>query len=168
MVSINRRTFELLYDEHWSKVYAICYNNLRDSEAARELVQDIFRSLWERRDDLQIADCGRYLIRAAKLKTFEYIRNKVSQQKHLESSLQNASMSINCTEEQVHFNELKSQVNTLVDTLPPQCKRVFKLSREQGLSNRDIANQLLISERAVEYHITKALGVLKISLSAFL
>jgi len=167
-VRINRRTFELLYEEYWSKVYAICYNNLRDSEAARELVQDIFRSVWERRDDLQITDCGRYLIRAAKLKTFEYIRNKVSQQKHLENSLQSVSTSINSTEEQVHFNELKSQVNTLVDTLPPQCKRVFKLSREQGFSNRDIAGQLLISERAVEYHITKALGVLKMSLSAFL
>ncbi|MBE9586431.1 RNA polymerase sigma-70 factor [Mucilaginibacter sp. JRF] len=167
-LNINRQTFEQLYEEHWSKVYAICYNNLRDSEAARELVQDIFRSLWERRDELQLTDAGRYLVRAAKLKTFEYIRNKVNQQKHLDIKMQTVNTTVNCTEQQVLYNELKSQVNTLVDTLPPQCKRVYKLSREQGLSNRDIAEQLLISERAVEYHITKALGVLKMSLSAFL
>lgn len=167
-VRINRQTFELLYDEHWGKVYGICYNNLRDVEAARELVQDIFRSLWERREELQITDIGRYLVRAAKLKTFEYIRNKVSQQKHIETKLKTIATYTNGTEEQVLYNDLKSQVNTAVDTLPPQCKKVYKLSREQGLSNRDIANQLLISERAVEYHITKALGVLRINLSSFL
>lgn len=158
----------MLYEEYWSKVYSICYNNLRDAEAAKELVQDIFRSLWERRDELQITDAGRYLVRGAKFKTFEYIRNKVSQQNHLETKLQTVATNTNDTEEQVLYNELKSQVNTVVDTLPPQCKRVYKLSREQGLSNRDIANQLFISERAVEYHITKALGTLRMSLSGFL
>jgi RNA polymerase sigma factor (sigma-70 family) len=55
----------------------------------------------------------------------------------------------------------------LVETLPAKCKSVFKMSREQGLSNREIASVLLISERAVEHHITKALKTLKANLAHF-
>lgn len=164
---IDKNTFETIYNMYWEKVYAVCYNNIREIEPAREMVQDIFKSLWERKDDLQLENVNNYLIRSAKFKTFEYIRNKVSQQKHICSKYEGCSMSSNCTEERVLFNNLKEKVNILVDTLPCQCKRVYKMSREQGLSNKEIATALLISERAVEYHITKALGVLRLNLSNY-
>ncbi len=152
---------------YWEKVYAVCYNNIREIEPAREMVQDIFKSLWERRHELELENVNNYLIRSAKFKTFEYIRNKVSQQKHICSKFEGCAMSSNCTEERVLFNNLKEKVNILVDTLPCQCKRVYKMSREQGLSNKEIASSLLISERAVEYHITKALSVLRLNLSGY-
>jgi len=131
------------------------------------MVQDIFKSLWERREKLELENVGNYLIRAAKFKTFEYIRNKVSQQKHLCIKHQECSYASNCTEERVHYNNLREKVNVLVDTLPCQCRRVYKMSREEGLSNKEIASALLISERAVEYHITKALSVLRLNLSGY-
>ena len=65
------------------------------------------------------------------------------------------------------FNNLKEQVNVLVDTLPCQCKRVYKMSREQGLNNKEIASALLITERAVEYHIAKALQMLRANLTPY-
>jgi len=162
---IDRKTFETVYNLYWEKVYAVCYNGIREVEPAREMVQDIFKSLWERRDELELDNVKNYLIRAAKFKTFDYIRDKGSQQKHLCSKYQDCPNSSNCTEELVLFNNLQEKVNILVDTLPCQCKRVFKMSREQGLTNREIASSLLISERAVEYHISKALGVLRSNLS---
>lgn len=146
------------------KVYAICYNNIREIEPAKEMVQDIFKSLWERRDDLELENVNNYLIRAAKFKAFEYIRNKISRQKHLCQKYEGCSYSSNCTEEHILFNNLKEKVNILVDTLPCQCKRVYKMSREHGLTNKEIASALLITERAVEYHITKALSVLRLNL----
>lgn len=152
---------------YWEKVYAICYNNIREVEPAKEMVQDIFKSLWERREHLELENVNNYLVRSAKLKTFEYIRNKVSQQKHICQKAQECSYSSNCTEEKVLFNNLKEKVNLLVDTLPCQCRKVFKMSREQGLSNKEIASALLITERAVEYHITKALSVLRLNLSSY-
>ena len=167
VIKIDKYSFEKLYDLYWEKVFAVCYNNIGDVECAKEMVQDIFKSLWERRDELELQKVENYLLRAAKFKAFEYIRNKVSRQKHNELQLLGCSFSSNCTEEQILFNNLKEKVDILVDTLPCQCKKVYKMSREQGMNTREIAGLLQISERAVEYHITKAMGRLKDGLSSY-
>ncbi|RZK20887.1 MAG: RNA polymerase sigma-70 factor [Pedobacter sp.] len=158
-------TFEKAYELYWEKVFAVCYNNIKEVEPAKGMVQDIFKSLWERRAELELDNIEHYIIRAAKFKTFEFIRNKKSRQKHNEFQMMECSTANNCTEEQILFNDLKEKVDDLVDTLPCQCKRVFKMSREQGMSNKEIASLLTISERAVEYHITKAMSKLKIGLT---
>lgn len=165
--SINRKTFENAYHNYWEKVYAVCYNNIRDVEVAKEMVQDIFKSLWERRAELELENVERYLVRSAKLKAFEFIRNKTTRQKIDEFNYQGCVNSRNCTEEQILFNNLKENVDLLVDSLPCQCKKVYKMSREDGLSNREIAEKLTISERAVEYHITRAMSTLKLKLAVF-
>jgi len=162
---INRASFESLYNDHWEQVYAVCYNSIRDAEVAREMVQDVFKSLWERREELQLNNAEHYLIRAAKFKTFEYFRNKAIQQKAGELASIGCPHSSNCTEEKVLFNELCVRVNSVVDGLPCQCKRVYKMSREQGMLNREIASELMISERAVEMHISKALSSLRLKLA---
>lgn len=160
-LKIDKSTFEQIYQLYWEKVYAVCYNNIREVEPAKEMVQDIFKSLWERRAELQITDVQRYLMRSAKFKAFEYIRNKVSQEKHVCIKFQDCSTSSNCTEEKIFYNNLNEKVNILVDTLPCQCKRVFLMSKEGGLSNKEIATSLSITERAVQYHINKALSMLR-------
>lgn len=164
---INKETFEKIYNLYWERVYAVCYNNIREVEPSREMVQDIFKSLWERRHSLQLYTVENYLIRSAKFKTFEYIRNKVSRQQHIEYNTRQHCLSTNCTEEHVMFNNLREKVKILVDRLPCQCKRVYRMSRDEGYTNKEIASALFISERAVEYHITKALATLRTSLSSF-
>ncbi|MET1055565.1 MAG: sigma-70 family RNA polymerase sigma factor [Pedobacter sp.] len=166
-VRIDKETFETAYNLYWEKVYAVCYNQIREVEPAKGMVQDIFRSLWERRETLKLDKIDHYLIRSAKFKAFEYLRNKVSRQKHIGLKLQTDCFSSNCTEERILYNSLQEKVNGLVDTLPCQCKRVYKMSREDGLANKEIASILLISERAVEYHITKATSMLKLKLSHY-
>lgn len=167
-VRITQDSFEAIYKCHWKQVYAICFNNLKETEPAKELVQDIFKSLWERREELELENVGHYLIRAAKLKTFEYIRNKVNRQQHLENKQRAVFSSTNCTEEQVLYKDLQEKVGEVVETLPSQCQKVYKMSREKGMSNKEIACSLVISERAVEYHISRAMSTLKMRLSYFL
>jgi len=167
LTRIDQASFERAYDLYWEKIFAVCYNNIKELEPAKGMVQDIFKSLWERRDELELQNVEHYLVRAAKFKVFEYIRNKVNRQKHNEFQAMDCRVASNCTEEQVLFNDLKEKVNLLVDTLPCQCKRVYKMSREQGMSNKEIAGMLYISERAVEYHITKAMSRLKVGLASY-
>jgi RNA polymerase sigma-70 factor (family 1) len=168
-IRIDEITFKELYQLHWERVFAVCYNNLQDVEVAKGMVQEIFKSLWERRQELEIkVSVERYLLRAAKLKVFEHLRNTKVRREHIQHIRMLECSSAHCTENDVMYNSLKEKVSGLVDTLPNQCRKVFKLSREQGLSNREISQSLLISERAVEYHITRALSTLKANLTEYL
>ncbi len=160
--------FEDIYNLHWRKVYAVCLFHVKDDELAQDFVQDIFKSLWERRHHLEIkGEYENYLVRAAKLKVFEHIRNEEIKRKHQENIKSNASFLENTTEEQISVSELSHKIGALVELLPPQCNRVFNLSRFRGLSNKEIASALSITEKAVEYHITKALGLLRKNLKEF-
>ena len=87
---INKDSFEQIYLQYWEGMFAFCIKNIQDEEVAKEIVQEVFKSLWERRDDLRLLEVERYLIRAVKLKTFEYIRNKVTRQHHLENIINTA------------------------------------------------------------------------------
>ncbi|GAB3250998.1 RNA polymerase sigma-70 factor [Larkinella harenae] len=165
---IDEQSFRDIYGRHWESVFAVCYNNLRDAEVSKGMVQDIFKSLWERRDELEITvSIERYLLRSAKFKVFEYLRNSKIRQEYTQEAISRAYTADNGTENDIFYNSLKEKINGLVETLPCQCRNVFKMSREQGLSNKEIAISLLISERAVEYHITRALSTLRANLSEY-
>lgn len=132
------------------------------------MVQDIFKSLWERRKHLLIEQSIEfYLMRSAKLKVCEYIRNKVTASRHLEEIKADYCDADHCTEKQIAYDDLSQQLNILVDTLSCQCRKVYRLSRVEGLSNKEVASALLISEKAVEYHLNKAMTLLRTGLVAY-
>jgi RNA polymerase sigma-70 factor (family 1) len=161
-IHVNHATFEQLFERYWKRMYAFAVKITTDEEDAKEIVQDIFKSLWERREALNIQDAERYLLRSVKLKTMEYIRNKSTRQRHHDVILNTAQ--IEYEDQQVEWKELNGKVHALVEALPKQCKNVFKMSREEGLTNKEIAGLLFISERAVEYHISKAVSTLRLAL----
>lgn len=164
--TINKASFEQIYLQHWEGMFAYCLKNIQDEDLAKEIVQEVFKSLWERREKLEINEVDRYLIRSVKLKTFEYIRNRQTRQQHHEKiSIQTQT---HYSEDHLVTDELSIQITKLINNLPKQCKNVFNMSRNQGLTNKEIARQLYISERAVEYHISKALHTLRIELDKYI
>lgn len=161
--------FETAYNLYWKKLYSICYKSLEDSEIAKDLVQDIFISLWERQEELVINDSlEKYLVRAAKFKVFEYIRNKVGHETKLETlSYYQTLEPTNSGQELVEYKELQVSINSAISMLPEHCKKVFLQSRIEGLKNKEIAQALQVTERTVEYHMTKALSLLRIRLKEY-
>ncbi len=156
------KEFKAVYDAYWEKVYAVCYNNTRNVELSQDMTQEIFTSVWERRESLSIhTSMEHYLVRAAKLKIAEYYRNKSNREKHLKCFSRDFCTSAQCTKEDVDYSLLVQRLGLLVDELPCRCQQVFRMSREDGMTNKQIARELDISQRAVEYHISKALGFLK-------
>ncbi|MEM6265269.1 MAG: sigma-70 family RNA polymerase sigma factor [Bacteroidota bacterium] len=157
-----KKGFEWLYNTFWEKVFTVCYHSTEDLELSREMTQDIFKSIWQRRDSLEIwKSHEHYLVRAAKLKVAEHFRNQTIRKKHYTLATQNYQEAANSTEQDVNYTLLVEELNILVEQLSPQCKKVFKMSREHGMSNKEIATDLQVSERAVEYHISKALNFLR-------
>lgn len=161
-------TFEQTYRNCWKSVFGIIFHYTQDEEIAEEISQDLFASLWERREKIIIrTTVEQYLNRAAKLEAFDYLRTSNSHREHINFALQNLNSSRNCTEEQVLFNELNGNLNLLLDELPHRCREVYHLSQEQGMNNKAIAAALMISEKTVEYHLYKAFSFLRNNLQEF-
>lgn len=165
---MDERSFEQTYRNCWKSVFGIIFHYTQDEEIAEEISQDLFASLWERREKITIkTTIEQYLNRAAKLEAFEYLRTSNSHREHINCALKNLCGSRNCTEEQVFFNELSGSLNLLIDELPCRCREVYRLSQEQGMNNKAIAALLVITEKTVEYHLYKALSFLRNNLQEF-
>ncbi|MEM1357290.1 MAG: RNA polymerase sigma-70 factor [Bacteroidota bacterium] len=165
---LSRKAFADLYNQHWERTLAVCYHGTENVELAKEMTQDIFKSIWERRATLEVhTSYERYLVRAAKLKLAEHYRNQATRKKHLTLATTGLPTASNTTEEDVNYSLLNEELNALVEQLAPQCQRVFQMSRGEGLTNKEIAQQLGVSQRAVEYHISNALAFLRKRLSNY-
>ncbi|GAA4807939.1 RNA polymerase sigma-70 factor [Olivibacter ginsenosidimutans] len=159
---INEQVFEQLYRNYWQKVFGTCLYFIRDEEVAAELVQEIFKSLWERRANFQInGPMEHYLVRSAKLKVLEYLRTETRRTSHLNHFSITQEQKASTTDRYIESRELNQQVQLLIGQLSPQCRTIYYYSREQGLSNKEIAEKLQISVKTVEYHISKALHFLR-------
>lgn len=162
LLQIDEETFALIYAKFWKKLYYLCYQKLNDKDLAQDMVHDLFESIWERRNTLVISDSiEKYLVKSVKYKISGYFRERIQQERNLEESLLYAKEAEAVTEKQVAFSFLSRELNTLVDELPERCRLIYRLSRERGLNNRQIASSLLVSEKTVENQITKALSYIR-------
>lgn len=154
--------FEEIYRLYFKMVYGICYSTTQNKDLSQNMTQDIFLSLWKRRENLQIkVPIKYYLARAAKLTLMEYYRTQKTHNKHKKIIEQRYTEEDNSTEDSILFNELQQEVNSLVEKLPKRGRSIFKLSREKGMTNKEIAKTLDISEKGVEYHMTKTISQLR-------
>lgn len=160
--------FEQVYNLYWKLIYGLCRSYTSDPESSKELVQEIFESLWKNRNKLTVdKSIENYLIKSAKLKAFQFIRNKALRNEKLNHERIEYRQESNDTEDQVNLNTLTQRVASLVSLLPDQAKKVYLLSREKGLKNREIALKLSISPKTVENHLTKSLNYLRKNLPEY-
>ncbi|SEK78124.1 RNA polymerase sigma-70 factor [Parapedobacter koreensis] len=159
---LDETAFRLLFDLYWKRLLAFCQHHTHDDDAAMDMVQDIFCSLWKRRETLQISvSMEYYLFRAARIKISDHFREKFKRTERENCLAEQFCETVNNTEETIYYKDLDHFVDGLVNRLPCRCRQVYTLSRNSGLNIREIAEQLSISEKTVEAHLTKALGFLK-------
>ena len=155
-----------IYKHFWKPLFIASYNILKDKAVCEDIIQNIFLSLWLKRETLVIKESlHSYLHAAVRYQVFRHIKNSASRKilfEELDERLQEPS-----TENNLQQKEISQIVNNLVDALPDQCRTIYKLSREQQLSHKEIADQLHISTKTVENQITIALRKLRTSLNKF-
>jgi RNA polymerase sigma-70 factor (family 1) len=132
---------------------------LRDDDQAKDLVQDVFIDLWNRRQTSDIRILSHYLFRAIKFQVLKQLRNGKIHDHHLK--LAQKVQFANQTEEMLNFEQLEMQLQKAIELLPSRCREVFFLSRYQSLSHKEISAQLNISPKTVEAQISKALSILR-------
>ncbi len=161
----DRDAFARLYRRYWAKVYHFAGLFLTDPMEQEDIVQQVFLHLWDVRSRLDPArGMDGLLFIVTRNAVFKRLRRKgrtetlnellLDQEQDLQTSLE--------------AKEMQGYIDSLVEALPERRREAFRLSREEGLSYKEIAARMGISEKGVERHIRLALQFLKENLPLFL
>jgi RNA polymerase sigma-70 factor (ECF subfamily) len=156
--------FTEIYNRYWEKLFVVANNRLKDESDAEEIVQDVFFSIWKRRKTLELQfTLHTYLSVAVKYQIINHQASLYKQAIHQEVT-EETIQGIDTTCLWFSEKELKQQLALSINKLPEKCRIVFLKSREEGKTNVQIAEELKISEKTVEAHITRAIHNLRGSL----
>ena len=169
MNALDKHSFEKLFKDNFKGMVRFCMMYVKDYETAKELVQDSFISLWEKKDTIDISKPVKsYLASIVYNKSLNYLRDNKKYNKEI-IDFEGLS-SVDCFQkyDAVELEELQININTSINELPEKCKEVFMLSRFENLKYQEIADKLGISIKTVEAQISKALAHLREKLAAYL
>ena len=150
--------FSVLYDRYWDRIFYIAAGKLNDHALAEDVVQDIFTDLWRRRDDLHIeGSTAAYLAVAVKYRVINMQARRQRAERYKKDMATPEATTGQDVEDLLRFKELYQRLAKHIVHLPEKAKIAFKLSRESGLSHKEIARVMHISEKAVEKNIARAI-----------
>lgn len=156
------KAFRELYDALWQPLYVRVYTILRDKQQSEDIVQEVWIDLWQRKDQIANENIEAFLFRAVRFKAYNQYRNSSKRREILQNIFASTTIArVNDVEESIFLQETTEAILKSVDALPPKCKKVFELSRFEGLKNKEISQKLGISQRTVENHISNALKKLR-------
>jgi RNA polymerase sigma-70 factor (family 1) len=164
----DEQAFKQIYLKHWQPLFNGAYHRLGNKEVAKELVQNLFMRLWEKRRESIINHLPNYLNTAIKNSVINYIESVIIQKKYFHHTKTTGYGQAALADNVANFNELNNAIEKAANLLPEKTRHVFQLSRFENLSVREIATSLNISEKAVEYHITQSLKFLRLHLKEYL
>jgi RNA polymerase sigma-70 factor (family 1) len=160
--------FRILCDRYWEPLYKTALYRLGNSADAEDAVQEVFISLWRNRNTIEIKQTlSPYLFSALKYCIIKKIYRKARKGLHTPLSVDE----INCgdsSEEIFRYKELQQIIGKEVSELPERMQQIYRLSREENFSSREISQRLLISEQTVKNTLSVALKKLRIKLFHFL
>ena len=165
------QALNIIYKKHYAYLLNITNGIVQDMETSKDIIQDLFFVLWERRHSLKITKpIKAYLIKSAINRALNFKRNS---DRHKTIPLQGQETweqvkSDLPSDVPVDLEELKELVKLAILKLPPQSKVAFILSRKHNMSYREIASHMKISMKAVEKHLSKALRYLRSALKPYL
>jgi len=164
----NETAFKEIYSRYWKSLFNAAYYRIGSKEAAKELVQNLFLHIWEKRNSLAVNNLQSYLQTSIKNRVINYIESTLVQRKYQQHIRETFSFQSAETEAAVQYNELYMAFEKALQQLPQKTREVFTMSRFEHLSVKEIASRLNISEKAVEYHITSSLKTLRINLKDYI
>jgi RNA polymerase sigma-70 factor, ECF subfamily len=166
---LDRPGFELLFKGEYKGLCFFAMKYVKDIETSREIVQDAFVSLWEKKDTIDLSKQVRsYLSTSVRNKCLNWLRNN--------RKFNNTLLDVEDLPHEIRFDppdrmvmtELSERIETSLDELPEKCREVFRLSRSENLKYNQIAEQLGISVKTVEAQMSKALQHMRTRLAEYL
>ncbi len=163
----NEQAFQVLFRKYYSALCVFARQLLNDSELAEETVQDMFVRIWEKRESLNIeTSVKHYFFRSVRNHCLNQIQHEKIKKQYANMVLESAQSEFDPDQHYIEVG-LVQRIEESIESLPPKRKEIFKLSREQGLKYKEIADTLNISVKTVEAQMGLALKHLREELKEF-
>ena len=165
----NEKAFEELFKTQYPALCGYARKYLEDIDQAEEIVQEMFFNFWQKKETMKInTSLEAYLFRSVRNACLNYLKHlKIQEQYKLANNQE-----IKQKEQEIHDTvvamELEEKIEQIIDQLPPERQKVFKMSRHEELKYKEIAQKLNISIKTVEVQMSKALKFLRMHLSDYL
>ena len=165
----DEKVFEKLFKDHYPVLCGYAKKYINDIDQAEEIVQDMFFNFWQKRDKMDInISVEAYLFRSVRNSCLNYLKHlKVREEHRLATNIE-----LKRKEQEVYDNvvalELQERIDRVIEQLPKERKRIFKMSRYEELKYKEIAERLNLSVKTVEAQMSKALKFLRLQLSDYL
>jgi RNA polymerase sigma-70 factor (ECF subfamily) len=162
----NNAAFEYLFKNYYQRLCGYAARFIDDKDTVEDIIQECFMKIWEKKEILQSISIQSLLFAMIRNGCMDYLRHSAIVEQHHIEYLANieGEERLYCAdftfdpESGTLYRELEEQIRLVIDRLPNRCKDVFIFSRFEGMKNKEIADKLQISLKAVEYHISKALS----------
>ena len=151
--------FTQIYNRYWDKLYYIAYRLLKETNAAEEIVQDVFLALWKNKESLTIHSIDHYLAAMTRYAVYRFL-SKEKQYRIKENNIALMNVAAVC-EIDVDNKILLEIITELSNKLPEKCRLVFQYNKLQDQSLAEVADKLNISQKTAEAHLTKALRIIR-------
>lgn len=162
-------SYVFLFNRYYSGLVVYAKHLLGSETHAEDIVHDIFTSLWEKRETLDVTiSIKSYLFASVRNRCLNHLIHQRVHDEYQEAVLHKGDVSGMLTWDYYVESELSEMIEKAIDKLPPQCRKIFIMSRFEEKTAQEIADNLSISPRTVEKHIEKALRLLRLELQDYL
>ncbi len=158
----DKKALDEIYNHFYPKLYAFAKGFLKVEDDIDDILQDVFIKLWTNREKIKnLETFNSYLFAITKNAIVSYFRQKSKNPKFESQVKELAMFGAVVQDKNLEYEDLKANLDILIGQLPEKRKIIFKLSREEGLSNIEIAEKLGISKKTVEDHMLHSLRFLR-------
>ncbi|MBN1159372.1 MAG: RNA polymerase sigma-70 factor [Bacteroidales bacterium] len=159
--------YESLFRQYYAALVLFAVKYVSDIDIAREIVQDFFVRLYEKRLTISIdVSIKSYLYRSVYNSCINYLNQRNIHEKHVNNMRIENELDEDA-EKEIMTLDLQHKIYAIIEELPVKCRQIFKMNRFEGLKNEEIAQMLNLSKRTVETQISKALKILRKRLAGF-
>lgn len=161
----NKAAYNEIYDRYKWVLYLHALKRIRDREEAKDIVQDLFITLWDRREELDLkTHLSGYLYTAIRNRVIKLIAHQKVESSYITSLKDVVNAAVCVTDHRARANSLAAIIEKEIEELPEKMREVFILSRKHHLSHKEISQQLGIEETTVKRQISNAIKILKVKL----
>ena len=163
----DRQAFEELFHSYYSSLCLFALRYLKDADEAEEVVQDTFVKFWNKRENISIdISLKSYLYTSVRNHCLNKIKHEAVKREHVSVVLSDGTEGVD--HDHLVTNELADRIADAIERMPTERRRIFRMSRDEGLRYKEIAEYLNISVKTVENQMGKALQYLRTELADFL